>query len=399
MESSDAKPPPRIFISYSHDSQEHEDRVLSLANRLRTDGIDASIDQYEQAPPNGFRDWSTSEILQADFVLMVCTEIYRHRAEHGEEPGKGRGVLWEATLIFNDLYQNDSPSQKYIPILLNGGQPDQIPAPLQTLRHYYADTDQGYQDLYRHLTNQPLHLRPALGKSLPPKEPLSYPSSLAGKPAPRTPTNLEQRRRQQLIKQVRLDWIDGVLDQSLYKVARIELGLIEHPLNTTIRTPEVQEPRAVPPGTPISQVFDQQASALLILGGPGTGKTTLLLELARDLLLHAEHDENQPIPVVFNLSSWAVRRQPLRKWLIAELNERSHVPKKVATAWMESEQILPLLDGLDEVAPDHRDACVEAINNFRRNMDCFRSRSVAELRITKRSERSSACGPRSRSNH
>jgi hypothetical protein len=110
-------------------------------------------------------------------------------------------------------------------------------------------------------------------KSLPAREPLSYPSSLAGKSAPRTPTNLEQRHRQQLIKQVRLDWIDGVLDQSLYKVARIELGLIEHPLNTTILTPEVQEPRAVPPGTPVSQVFDEQASALLILGGPGTGKT------------------------------------------------------------------------------------------------------------------------------
>jgi hypothetical protein len=129
----------------------------------------------------------TLEIRRADFVLMVCTEIYRRRAEHGEEPGKGRGVLWEAKLIYNDLYKTDSPSQKYIPILLNGPQPDQIPAPLQALTYYSVDTDQGYQDLYRHLTNQPLHLRPSLGtlKSLPPKEPLSYPSSLAGKPAPR----------------------------------------------------------------------------------------------------------------------------------------------------------------------------------------------------------------------
>jgi predicted NACHT family NTPase len=51
---------------------------------------------------------------------------------------------------------------------------------------------------------------------------------------------------------------------------------------------------------------------------------------------------------------------------MAELNERNNVPKKVAAAWVESEQILPLLDGLDEVAPEHRNACVEAINNFRR---------------------------------
>lgn len=73
------------------------------------------------------------------------------------------------------------------------------------------------------------------------------------------------------------------------------------------------------------------------------------------------------MPVVFNLSSWAVRRQPLREWLIAELHERSNVPKKVAKAWVESEQIIPLLDGLDEVVADHRKACVEAINDFRRD--------------------------------
>ncbi|MCP4656050.1 MAG: hypothetical protein GY856_11605, partial [bacterium] len=32
---------PRVFLSYSHDSDEHRDRVLALADRLRADGIDA----------------------------------------------------------------------------------------------------------------------------------------------------------------------------------------------------------------------------------------------------------------------------------------------------------------------------------------------------------------------
>jgi hypothetical protein len=32
---------PKVFISYSHDSREHEDRVLSLAHRLRKDGVGA----------------------------------------------------------------------------------------------------------------------------------------------------------------------------------------------------------------------------------------------------------------------------------------------------------------------------------------------------------------------
>jgi hypothetical protein len=114
-------------------------------------------------------------------------------------------------------------------------------------------------------------------------------------------------------------------------------------------------------------VFDDHGGALLILGAPGTGKTTLLLELAQQLLDRAERDENHPIPVVFNLSSWAVRRQTLDRWLVDELNERSDVPKRLARQWVETEQVLPLLDGLDEVALDHRQTCVEAINNFRRD--------------------------------
>jgi hypothetical protein len=49
------------------------------------------------------------------------------------------------------------------------------------------------------------------------------------------------------------------------------------------------------------------------------------------------------------------------------LNERSDVPKGLAERWVESEQILPLLDGLDEVSLDQRQTCVEVINQFRRD--------------------------------
>src|SRR5262249_45327655 len=73
-----------------------------------------------------------------------------------------------------------------------------------------------------------------------------------------------------------------------------------------------------------------------------------------------------PIPVVFSLSSWARRQQPLATWLVDELNKVYDVPRKVAQAWIAGDALLLLLDGLDEVRPEQREACVAAINAFRR---------------------------------
>jgi GTPase SAR1 family protein len=117
---------------------------------------------------------------------------------------------------------------------------------------------------------------------------------------------------------------------------------------------------------PIVKVFDDLVQ-LLILGAPGSGKTTLLLELAHELLDRAENDPEHPIPVVFPLSRWAESRKPLAEWLADELNLRYDVPLKIGQEWVEAGQVLPLLDGLDEVEAAHRAACVEAINAYRRD--------------------------------
>jgi hypothetical protein len=69
-------------------------------------------------------------------------------------------------------------------------------------------------------------------------------------------------------------------------------------------------------------------------------------------------------PVVFNLSSWARRRPPLADWLVDELQDRYDVPRRLAKEWVDAGEILPLLDGLDEVAASARAECVAAINGF-----------------------------------
>ncbi len=175
------------------------------------------------------------------------------------------------------------------------------------------------------------------------------------------------RNRQTLLKLVHDFWIDGVLENSLYNSVFIELGLqvkqeaITYPWELYLKVPQQQE-QPLETDTKIIDVYHQMGQSLLILGEPGAGKTTMLLTLARDLIKQAEQNPLLPIPVIFNLSSWV--GQPLAEWFIEELQLKYKIPRRISRLWVEHDALLPLLDGLDEVALAQRDDCVQAINLF-----------------------------------
>jgi hypothetical protein len=118
---------PTVFISYSHDSEEHAARVLALADRLIADGVDCILDQYEGDPPEGWPRWMDRKIKEADFVIMICTETYFNRVMGKEQPGVGRGVKWEGNLIYQHIYQAESENRKFIPVLFADGKVEHIP--------------------------------------------------------------------------------------------------------------------------------------------------------------------------------------------------------------------------------------------------------------------------------
>ena len=81
---------PKVFISYAHKNQAYEDKVLELANRLRSEGIDAMIDQYEEAPSEGWPRWMEHQITESEFVLVLCEETYNRKLYSDK---KGQVVL------------------------------------------------------------------------------------------------------------------------------------------------------------------------------------------------------------------------------------------------------------------------------------------------------------------
>jgi len=162
---------PTTFISYSHDSPEHEARVLALADRLMAEGVDCILDQYHPHPSEGWHKWMDRQIRDATYVLMICTETYYRRVMGEEKPRTGLGVAWESTLIYTYLYENAATDDRFIPVLLPGGAITDIPAPVRGRTHYRTEPEDDYEKLYRRLTNQPLTPKPALGvkRAMPPQ--------------------------------------------------------------------------------------------------------------------------------------------------------------------------------------------------------------------------------------
>src|SRR6185437_8398326 len=133
--------PVRVFVSYSHDSVTHKERVLALANRLRHEGVDAHIDAYEDSPPQGWPSWMIEQARDA----------------------AGLGARWEGNIITQAIYDGGGKNEKFIPVFFDPADRASIPEFLKGATHYDLSSDEGYEHLYRRLTQQPRVVRPSLG--------------------------------------------------------------------------------------------------------------------------------------------------------------------------------------------------------------------------------------------
>jgi DNA polymerase III delta prime subunit len=165
--------------------------------------------------------------------------------------------------------------------------------------------------------------------------------------------------------------VEQRLKQSLHAAVSIALNLekqdyqVARPWSSYF----YQENHQSIPLTPdlnIEDIFDNPdlRRRLLILGDPGSGKTTMMLELAEKLLKRAFSDPEQPIPVILNLASWKNPSISIFDWSISEMKQRYSVPYELAEEWLSKNQILVFLDGLDEVVPQEQQECVLALNRW-----------------------------------
>jgi len=110
----DPSPAPTVFISYAWENPEHRSWVRELAIRLRGDGIDAKIDQWETVLGDQLPVFMERAIRDNDFVLIVCTPQYRIKSDL-----RSGGVGYEGDVMTAEVF-NKGNHRKFIPILRSG---------------------------------------------------------------------------------------------------------------------------------------------------------------------------------------------------------------------------------------------------------------------------------------
>lgn len=152
---------PKVFISYSHSSEEHKKRIRDFAAMLRSNGIDATLDQWEVKGGKDLNAFMEKAIDDADKVIIACDKVYSVKAN---ERSGGAGV--ETLIISPDVYGRHDQN-KYIPVIfekdINGNA--YTPKYLKGRFHYdFSDeNNQDPEDLIRDIFGKPKHTKPPIG--------------------------------------------------------------------------------------------------------------------------------------------------------------------------------------------------------------------------------------------
>jgi len=102
---------PKAFISYSWDNEEHKKWIRELAIRLRSDGIDVTLDQWHLIPGDQLPEFMERAVRESDYVLIVCTHKYKDRSDNRQG-----GVGYEGDIITAE-FMTKRNHRKFIPIL------------------------------------------------------------------------------------------------------------------------------------------------------------------------------------------------------------------------------------------------------------------------------------------
>lgn len=136
---------PNVFISYSWEDDAHKEWVKNLSDRLLSDGINATVDQYDLSLGDRLPQFMEESITNADYVLIICTPTYKKKSD--ERKG---GVGYEGHIISGELFSRGN-ERKFIPVIRKGSAKTSIPNSLLAKLGIDLIDGKQYEDSYKDL--------------------------------------------------------------------------------------------------------------------------------------------------------------------------------------------------------------------------------------------------------
>lgn len=319
---------PQVFISFAYDSAEQFEAIRDLWYLLRGRGVDARLDQAPGQRDQDWPGWQADQIRQAQVVLLVASPGFRQRHAIDVHP-------------ISDAYRADP--RRVIVVVLPRGSAADVPEFLGPNKvkaiSVTALTADGIEPLVRRIEGL-------------------VPASL---PDQRVPASTWYRQLREMI-------IDPAVARAADDLSRVVAreweasfrasGLLDgYPLPVRWSSSSKQATAVAPPQSPISGTVAELADAfmslslgrMVLLGAPGSGKTTAVVRLALDVLEKREPGSATPIPVLMSPASWNPDAERLDDWIIRRLRIDYGLADDDAHRLIQMGMIMPVLDSLDEL--------------------------------------------------
>ena len=146
---------PEAFVSYSWDDEDHKRWVANLATKLRSDGVDVTLDQWDMVLGDQLTSFMEKEIRDNNYVLIICTPNYRMKSNQR----KG-GVGYEGDIMTAEVLTGGN-HRKFIPILARGSWAESAPSWLKGKVYVDLGTEEKTEMNYSDLTATLHGTRPA----------------------------------------------------------------------------------------------------------------------------------------------------------------------------------------------------------------------------------------------
>lgn len=156
---------PKVFISYAWGTQEYQNRVLSLARDLQTDGIEVLLDKWNLKEGHDTYAYMEQSVNDPNVtnVLLLLDPVYAKKADD-----RSGGVGTETQIISPEIY-NKVTQEKFLPVVMERSAEGNVPKPhyLKGILHFDLSIAEKYDDEYQRLVKRlygvEIYARPELG--------------------------------------------------------------------------------------------------------------------------------------------------------------------------------------------------------------------------------------------